>query len=59
VKFVTIHIPVTVESDGVNVPETLSVKMFVPEGCTHADAVSRLGDVLRNKLNTVDLGDSE
>jgi hypothetical protein len=59
VKFVTIRIPVTVESDGVNVPETLSVRMFVPEGCTHADAVSRLGDVLRDKLNTVDLGDEE
>jgi hypothetical protein len=61
VKFVTVRIPVTVESDGdgTSTVETVSVSMFVHEDCGHAEAASRLGDLLRNKLNTVDLGDDE
>jgi hypothetical protein len=60
VKFVTIRIPVSVESEEIEASkETLSIKMFVSSGCTHAEAVFRLADLLQDKLNTVDLGDDE
>jgi len=58
VKFLYVSIPVSVSEDQINkTPHTLSVPMFVSDECTPTEAVERLGELLRDKLNTVDLGD--
>lgn len=57
-KFLYVRIPVTVSEDRVNeTAHSLSVPMFVSDECTPTEAVERLGEMLSEKLNTVDLGD--
>lgn len=56
-KFIYVRIPVVVWEGETSWRHELSVRMFVPDEQTPERTVERLGEMLEEKLNTVDLGD--
>lgn len=55
----TVEIQVCVNDGGLRTPQTLCVEMTMGDNATARDAVDKLAWVLREKLETVDIGDCE
>ena len=58
-KFVEVEIQVYVKDGAVRTPQTVRIDMTMGDHETAKDAADRLGALLRDKLETFDIGDCE